>query len=513
MQLFHQVIADNARKYPTKSAIVLDGVATTYEQLQQRADDFAALLPTLGVAPGDRVGLYAPISVELIGAYLGVLQAGAITAATHHTLSRAKLIHQLKHSGARVLITDRTDDLPALIEAAGLELILLTVPVPTATPRVIQLADALATHRAQHAPAIPPLDADPERPTSIFYTSGSTFNPKGVLVNHRIMLAASSRVTTYLQNRPDDRILSYSTLASDYGVYNVMMPLFAGATSVIESRPASSAEDVLAVVEREAVTAMHVFPPVFFLLADTGPQWQARIPGLRYISSSGQTLHTRHIQRIRQALPQVQIFSNYGLTECKRVSYLPPEEIDQRPTSVGKPLPGVSLYLIDEQGRAIDEPGQVGELLVTSDYLMLEYWNMPEANANAFIHDAFGHSRLYRTGDLFKRDAEGYLYYVARKDDVFARNIWNVNPREIEQCLAAHPAVAQVLVVPVPDESAGHVPKACIVLDAEHRQTSEESLLDYCKARLDWHMVPAHCVFLEALPKTDSGKFTAKGLI
>ncbi|NWB99591.1 acyl--CoA ligase [Pseudomonas gingeri] len=513
MQLFHQVIADNAHKYPGKPAIVLDGVATPYQELQRRADDIASLLPTLGVASGDRVGLYSAISVELIAAYLGVLQSGAITAATHHTLSRAKLIHQLKHSGARVLITDCTDDLSGLIKEAGLELILLTVPAPVATPRIIQLANAIATHREQKTPAAPPLVVDPERPTSVFYTSGSTFNPKGVLVNHRIMLAASSRVTAYLQNNPDDRILSYSTLASDYGVYNVMMPLFAGATSVIESRPANSAEDVLTVVEREAVTAMHVFPPVFFLLANTSPQWQARIPSLRYISSSGQALHPRHIRRIRQALPQVRIFSNYGLTECKRVSYLPPEEIDQRPTSVGKPLPGVSLYLVDEQGRAIDQPGQVGELLVTSDCLMLEYWNMPEANARAFVYDAFGHSRLYRTGDLFKQDAQGYLYYVARKDDVFARNIWNVNPREIEQCLASHPAVAEVLVVPVADESAGQVPRACIVLEAGHGQTSEQVLLDYCKARLDWHMVPTHCVFLEALPKTDSGKFTIKGLI
>ncbi|CAI8782898.1 Acyl--CoA ligase [Pseudomonas sp. IT-347P] len=513
MQLFHQVIANNASLYPTKPAIVLDGVATTYQQLQQRADDLAALLPTLGVEPGDRVGFYAPISVDLTAAYLGVLQAGAITAATHHTLSRAKLIHQLKHSGARLLITDCTDDLPGLMEAAGLDLILLTVAGPRLSARIRLLAEAIATNRKHNTRAAPTLAADPERSTSIFYTSGSTFNPKGVLVNHRIMVAASSRVTAYLQNTPDDRVLSYSTLASDYGVYNVMMPLFVGATSVIESRPASSADDVLAVVEREAVTAMHVFPPVFFLLANTDPHWQARIPSLRYISSSGQALHTRHIRQIRQALPQVRIFSNYGLTECKRVSYLPPEEIDQRPTSVGKPLPGVSVYLVDDQGRAIDQPDQVGELLVTSDYLMLEYWDMPEANAKAFVYEAFGHSRLYRTGDLFKRDAEGYLYYVARKDDVFARNIWNVNPREIEQCLASHPAVAEVLVVPVADESAGHVPKACIVLAPRHEQTSEQALLDYCKTRLDWHMVPAHCVFLDALPKTDSGKFTTKGLI
>jgi long-chain acyl-CoA synthetase len=512
MQLFHRVIANNANRYPAKPAIILDGQATSYQALQKRADDIASVLPMLGIVPGDRVGLYAPISTDLIAAFLGLLQAGAITAATHHTLSRSKLIHQLKHSGARVLITNCTDDLPGLMDEVGLEWVLLTVPSEVAMPRVIQLADVIATYQDKKSAAVPLLADDPERPTSIFYTSGSTFNPKGVLVNHRIMLAACDRVTDYLQNAPDDRVLSYSTLASDYGVYNVMMPLYAGATSVIESRAAGSAEDVLAVVEREAVTAMHVFPPVFFLLANAGPHWQGRVGGLRYISSSGQALHRRHIQRIRAALPHVRIFSNYGLTECKRVSYLPPEEIDRRPTSVGQPLPGVSVYLIDEQGRYIDQPGQVGELLVTSDFLMLEYWDMPEANASAFIHDRFGHSRLYRTGDLFKRDAEGYLYYVARKDDVFARNIWNVNPREIEQCLASHPAVAEVLVVPVADESAGHVPKACVVLDPDHCETSEQALLDYCKARLDWHMVPSQWVFLDALPKTDSGKFSAKGL-
>ncbi len=176
-------------------------------------------------------------------------------------------------------------------------------------------------------------------------------------------------------------------------------------------------------------------------------------------------------------------------------------------------MPGVSWYLVDENDQVIGEPGQVGELLLTSDCLMLEYWNMPQANANAFVKNAFGHSQLYRTGDLFKKDGEGYLYFVARKDNVFARDIWSVNPREIERCLGLHPAVAEVLVVPVADESAGYVPRAFIVLDLNHSQTSKHVLADYCKQHLDWHMVPTQYVFLEALPKTDSGKFAAKGPI
>ncbi len=302
--MIHQLILDNARRLPSKPAVILDGEATSYQALKKRIAEIVSVLQKLGIASGDRVAMYAPISIDLIAGYLAVLQIGATTAATHHTLGRTKLIHQIKHSGARVLITDYTNDLPDLINEAGLESVLLTTTSrAVAMSGVIQLSEAIATHlpKTEYGSLLPPDDL--ERPTSIFYTSGSTFEPKGVLVNHRIMLAACNRVTAYLQITPEDRVLSYSTLGSDYGVYNVLMPLFSGATSVVESRMGLSAEDVLTVVEREAVTAMHVFPPVFSLLANTGPEWQARIPNLRYISSSGQPLHTRHIQRIRETLP------------------------------------------------------------------------------------------------------------------------------------------------------------------------------------------------------------------
>jgi len=138
---------------------------------------------------------------------------------------------------------------------------------------------------------------------------------------------------------------------------------------------------------------------------------------------------------------------------------------------------------------------------------------MPEETDKAFKYDCFGRDRYYRTGDFFRRDAQGYLYYVCRKDDLFARNLWKVNPQEIEQCLASHPSVAQVVVVPVADESAGFVPKACVVLEADCQDTTEQMLLEHCQASLDWHMVPTQYVFMDALPKTDSGKITANGLI
>ncbi|WP_339532629.1 class I adenylate-forming enzyme family protein [Pseudomonas mucidolens] len=511
MPLYHDAIEKNAAKHPEKCAIALDAIHYSYGMLQTRMTHIARLLVANGVQPGDRVALYSPICIDLIAAYLAVLRAGAITAATHPTYSREKLVYQLKHTGAKVLITQGVDALETLCRETDLDRIILIGNDETSHPQIISLDRAVSVLDAQAA-ALPDLQDD-TRATSIFYTSGSTFNPKGVVVNHRIMGAATTAIAAYLNNTADDVILSYSTLASDYGVYNILMPLYFGGTSVIESRPPTAANDVLEVIKRERVTGMHVFPPIFFLLAETQEHWQRQLPTLRYISSSGQPLYSRHIERIRTALPDVQIFSNYGLTECKRVSYLPPEEIDRRPTSVGKPLPGVSVFIVDDNGERIIQPNIIGELWVTCDYLMLEYWKMPEATNVAIKTQAFGEARLYRTGDLFKMDDQGFLYYIARKDDVFARNIWNVNPREIEQCLASHPAVAQVVVVSVADESAGFLPKACVVLERDHDPSCEAALQEHCKRLMDWHMVPAQWAFMDALPQTDSGKTTGKGLV
>ena len=510
MYLYHDVIEKNAARHPEKCAIVIDAVRYSYATLQRRTTQIARLLVANGTRPGDRVALYSPICIDLIAAYLAVLRVGAITAATHPTYSREKLVYQLNHTGAKVLITQGVDALETLCQDSALERIVLIGTDEVSSPHSLSLDRGVMACEALEA-TLPDLQDD-TRVTSIFYTSGSTFNPKGVVVNHRIMASATAAVTAYLDNTPDDVILSYSTLASDYGVYNTLMPLYFGGTTVIESQPPQTADDVLEVVKREGVTGLHVFPPIFFLLAKTQAHWQRQLPRLRYISSSGQPLYTRHIERIRRALPNVQLFSNYGLTECKRVSYLPPEEIDKRPTSVGKPLPGVSVFIVNENGEQLTQPDAIGELWVTSDYLMLEYWNMPQATDAAIKRNVFGTPRLYRTGDLFKRDDQGFLYYVARQDDVFARNIWNVNPREIEQCLASHPAVAQVVVVPVADESAGFLPKACVVLERDHDSSCEAALQAHCKRLMDWHMVPALWAFMDALPQTDSGKTTGKGL-
>lgn len=512
MSLFHDAIYKNADQFPQKTALIVDGKAISYRDLRALAARTAYTLTRFGIRAGDSVGLYASVSIDLVACYLALLQIGAITAATHHTLSREKLIHQLKDAKARILITDSTTNVELLACEAGLGLTFLLNPYKSQSKSIVHLHAALSERVETNNLECAVAEIDDCHPTSIFYTTGSTFSPKGVLVNHQIMVAASKAVTHYLEIQPSDRVFSYSTLASDYGVYNILMPLYVGATSIIESQAPSTAEDVLQVVEKYQATAMHVFPPIFFLIAGADSHWRSRINSLRYISSSGQALYPKHIRQIRALFPKLKIFSNYGLTECKRVSYLDPVEIDARPSSVGKPLSSVAAFLVDANDELITDAGVVGELLVGSEYLMLGYWERPEDNQKSILTNTFGQKRLYRTGDLFKRDAEGFLYYVARKDDIFTRNVWNVNPREIEQCLTSHPGVSEAVVKPIADESAGHVPKAFVVLEKNSEFITGQDLIDYCKKHVDWHMVPTECVLVSFLPKSDSGKSTTKGL-
>ncbi|WP_208456214.1 class I adenylate-forming enzyme family protein [Burkholderia latens] len=499
-------IVRQARRFPHKIALVVDGRPTTYQALERETERAARALLALGVCAGDRVGLFASFSPAIVAVYLGCLRIGAVTAATHHTLSDDKLIHQLQHAGAKVLVTDRTVGLGRICDAAKLE---WAVVLGTADERDVRIVDfgKIDTSRSD----APERSFTTEHPVSIFYTTGSTYAPKGVLVNHRIMTAACESVTSYLDMGPDDAVLSYSTLASDYGVYNVLMPLYRGATAVIERVAPETPEHVLNVIERERVTALHVFPPVIFVLSRADPTWQARIPSLRYISSSGQALHPKHIERIRSALPDVLFYSNYGMTECKRISFLPPQELLRKPTSVGKPLAGVTVLVVGDDGEPVADPGQVGELWVSAPFTMLEYWAMPEATAAAFATLANG-TRMLKTGDLFRLDAEGDLHYVGRKDDIFVRGAWNVNPRDVERCLISHPAVAEAIVVPVPDECMGHLPKAFVVLEPG-RTVLDGELAEYCGARIDWHMVPAAFEIVGRLPRSQSGKSTGKGLV
>lgn len=489
----HSLFAQHAAERPERSALTLDGVDTSYRQLNALADEYAAALPLLGARPGDRVVVYADISVDVVAAVLGILKAGCCVATTHQTFARGKLVHQIGETEAAVLVTDRAEDLGDLFADTDLDAVIpLNGGEPLRRPRPMG-----RVRRGAGIPVAGPLAA-------VFYTTGSSADPKGVAISHANMSAAFTAVTGYLANTADDAVLSFTPIGADFGFYNIMMPLAFGGRAVLHRHLSHRPEQIIETINRDGVTAVHAFPSLLAPLCASESLGRYAIPSLRYLCSTGQRLPAGHIAALRSAFPTLRIHSMYGLTECKRVCGLPPEEIDRRPGSVGRPIPGVRVTLVDGAGEPVTEPDNVGELAVSGDLVMQGYWRRPELTAQVLRTDPSG-GRTFLTGDLFTRDRDGYLYWVGRKDDAFTRTLLQVDPHEIEALLRGHPEVVDAVVVPVPDERSGNVPAACIVL-RERSAARADELRDFCAERLDWHMVPAAFAFYDELPRTASGK-------
>jgi acyl-CoA synthetase (AMP-forming)/AMP-acid ligase II len=232
--------------------------------------------------------------------------------------------------------------------------------------------------------------------------------------------------------------------------------------------------------------------------------------GLRYVTSTAAALPTNHIQRLRSVFAAAKLFSMYGLTECKRVSYLPPEQLDVRPTSIGRGMPNEEVYIVDERGRRVP-PGVVGELVVRGSNVMKGYWELPEETAKVLRPGSFPWERVLYTGDFFRMDEEGYLYFVGRKDDIIKTRGEKVSPREVEDVLHSLADVAEAAVIGVPDPLLGEAVKAIVTL-REGSVLTEPDLRRHCARNLEDFAVPKFVEFRKALPKTPSGKIAKRDL-
>jgi acyl-CoA synthetase (AMP-forming)/AMP-acid ligase II len=483
----------NAHTQPDRPAVLSHGTRLSHAALFAQAEQLAAQMCRHGLAAGDRVLVHARSSAASLVVVVACLSAGFVLATLHHSFDDRKLALQLRDCGARALFIDR--DVPASLWA---DVPGLTGILRGDLPRLAWEA------RPAHAGSARPAPSAPEDAAAIFYTSGSSSQPKGVLVNHANMLAAVDAVSRLFGNTAQDRILSYSSLTSDYGFYNALVPLSVGASVVLEAQPPAEASAVATLMDDEGVTGLQAFPPLLVRLAAELPLTAPR--HLRYVSSSGQAWPAWCMQALQATWPHVSLFANYGLTECKRVACMPPGEWAERPGSVGRPLPSVRAYLVDGEGRLLEEMAAEGELVVASDMVMQGYWQRPQDNARALRDHWFGEPRALMTGDRFRRDMHGYLYPLGRMDDAFARHMLKVDPREVERVLLSRPGVLEAAVVPAADPVAGQVPVAYVVPRAGFALT-EGDILAHCSSQLDWHMVPTAIHFLTELPTTASGKW------
>jgi long-chain acyl-CoA synthetase len=484
-----------AARDPDRAAIVAADRTLTYGELDRSADRFAAGLHQLGVERGDRVAVVLPNGIEAAIAIYGILRAGAAFSPLNPTIKSEKLGHVLADSGAAAVVCDdqRTDVVHEAIRLAR------EIPVITNVEGETSEGDRpRATTRVS-------IDL-----AAVIYTSGSTGIPKGVTLTHGNMTFAADAIIEYLQMEESDRILCVLPLSFDYGLYQLLMSMRVGATLVLETGFAFPGR-LVQLLEENRITGLPGVPTLFQVLVSLRGLADRELPDLRFLTNTGAALPEATVAAIRRTFPNARLFSMYGLTECKRATYLPPEQLDARPTSVGIPIPGTEAWIEDE-GRNVLGPGEVGELVIRGAHVMQGYWNDPEMTAERLLPGRWSWERVLATGDLFRSDEEGYLYYVGRRDDLIKSGGEKVFPREIEDVLHSAPGVREAAVVGIPDRLLGHAVLAHVSLQPE-AAIDEVALRIYCAQHLEDYKVPRHVVVHDQLPRTNNGKIDRQALM
>jgi long-chain acyl-CoA synthetase len=506
--LLHEFLEESARKYPDKIALVQKEERWTYRAIDEKANQVAHLLRNQGIQRGDRVAIFLDNSVESVISLFGILKADAVFLMLSSLLKPAKLGYILNNCRVKSIISDASklsatsEILPSI---PSLQMV-ISVGKEGARSSKFHLKIILWSEIDILSPGskekLPSATIDLDLAT-VIYTSGSTGNPKGVMLTHLNMISAATSITTYLKNVPEDIIIDCLPLSFDYGLYQLLMAFKFGGTLILE-KSFTYPYDLIKKMVKERVTGFPGVPTIFAILLQMKDLKNFDLQALRYITNTAAALPVSHIRQIREAFPQATLYSMYGLTECKRVSYLPPEELDRRPDSVGRGMPNEEVWIVDDNDRRVG-PGVVGELVVRGSNVMRGYWEDPETTNKVLKPGPLPGERVLYTGDLFRADEEGFLYFVGRKDDMIKTRGERVSPKEVENALYSLDGVAEAAVIPVPDEILGQAIKAFIV-PKQGYSLGEKDLLFHCKKTLEEFATPKFFEFRDSLPKNASGK-------
>ncbi len=451
---------DSARRHAGRPAVVERGSVVTYTELRERAAAIGAALRAAGVGADDRVAILLERGADAAAAYFGALAAGAIAVVVNETLRPRQIEHVLAHSGARCLIT--TGDILAR------------------QPRRLSTAAGVldASEIRPGGEPLAPVRRLGQDIAQIVYTSGSTGLPKGVVVSHANLWALTSAVVSYLALTEVDRIASLLPFSFVYGVGQLLCAVGAGAALVVERSPLP--QQMIESVRTEGVTVLAAVPPLWNRLLRVPALVEAPLPRLRVMTNAGGHLPPEVVRTLRRVQPRAQLYLMYGLTEALRCTFLAPDEVDRRPDSMGRAIPGGEVYVLLEDGTPAP-PGEIGELAYRPS-------------------DA---QRVVFSGDLVRRDDEGFLYFVGRRDRIIKTMGYRVGPDEILSVLYGSGEVADAVVVGEPDEARGERIVAYVVLAG---QGSLERLQAYYGRELPRYLQPARVEVRDALPLLASGK-------
>lgn len=498
-------LGDSAKRFPDKVALVAGAERLTYAELDRRSDRLAAALARAGIARHDRVIVFMDNCWEAVVAIFAVLKAGAVFSPINPSTKADKLAYVLNNCRAAGIVTQSR--LIGVAAEAAAKAPSVRVNVVAGSPEVPAIPGGVSFEQALAADGALPFAGIEIDLAMLVYTSGSTGFPKGVMMTHQNVVAAATSITTYLENTAEDIILNVLPISFDYGLYQVLMAVKVGATLVLEKSFAFP-QKILDKARSERVTGLPLVPTMAAILLQMRDLAPGALPGLRYITNTAAALPPAHILRLQELFPTTRLYSMYGLTECKRCTWLPPRHLRERIGSVGIAIPGTEAYVVDEAGERVGAD-VIGELVIRGPHVMKGYWENPEATDRALRPGPFPWEKVLYTGDLFRTDEGGFLYFVGRKDDIIKTRGEKVSPKEIENVLYAIPGVREAAVIGVPDPILGMALKAVLVIEPESGLT-EADIIRHCARNLEDYMVPKSVEFRTELPKTESGKISRR---
>lgn len=513
--LLHELAIETAERTPDACALRHLELSYSYQQVARSAQHFAAGLTRAGLRAHERVAIYLPKRFETVSAIFGTSLAGGAFVPVHPNLKVEQVRHILRDCDARVLITtaERATYLSHMLAAcpALRTLVLVDSAADSVAPipGVCTVTwDALIANT--DAPGARAIDHDL---AAILYTSGSTGRPKGVALSHRNLLAGAQSVSSYLHNTSSDRLLAVLPFSFDYGLNQLTTAFLTGASVVLLDYLLP--RDVMTAIARERITGLAAVPTLWIQLAQL--DWPAEAAALRYITNSGGAMPRATLNALRTKLPRTRIFLMYGLTEAFRSTCLDPDELDRRPDSIGQAIPNADVRVVRPDGTecAPDEPG---ELVHRGALVALGYWNDAAATAQRFralplaTSDMLPVPTAVWSGDLVRRDAEGFLYFLGRNDDLIKTAGYRVSPTEIEEVLYATGHIEQAAAMGIPHPVLGQAIIAVVTAPPGHTSVDLAALFEACKTQLPAYMVPAQIHVRSALPHTPNGKIDRRRL-
>jgi len=504
-RILGEALLRTAKDFPLKTAVIVKDKEYSYQLLKDSAEKLASHFVKSGIQKEDRIAIYLDNSWECIVSIYAATMSGGVFLVINSQTKADKLNYILNDSEAKILITAQalknqlstalihTPDLKSVVIAAANKEI-ITFP----HLQIHSFQECISKKEEVSFPNIIPTDL-----AALIYTSGSTGFPKGVMMTHQSMVFTCWSLIEYLRLSEEDRIMLLLPLAFDYGLYQLLMSVTIGGTLIFEQSFIFTAS-IYKHIEKYQPTVFPGVPTIYAMMIASNKENGVSFDCIKKITNTAAHLPDDFIPDLKKLFPNALIFKMYGLTECKRVCYLEPELIDEKPTSVGKAIPGTEVFLLSAEGDPVSA-GEPGILHIRGPHVMLGYLNKKELTDQMLKDWKLPGEKILCSNDWFKMDEEGFLYFLGRNDDIIKSRGEKVSPVEVENVIYKITGIKEVAVLGIPDEIMG---EAIVVFATTHEHTniSEKDIQRECMQHLESFMIPQKVIFLQEMPKSTNGK-------